>query len=127
MALQVSWWERRDHADRDALGRAALAHCRALRAGEGMRSARFYWLGPDALVLVEDVESLDIPSEAMAADQAQTFFALADLARQTRAERWQDPGRGEAFYRLADRAPAVQDAEPREEDLEPIIAPDEAP
>jgi hypothetical protein len=103
MAMQVSWWERRDAADRDALGRAALAHCRALRRSEGMRSARFYWLGPDALVLLEEVESLDIPSEGMAPDQAQTFFALADLARQTRYERWQDPGRGEAFYRLARR------------------------
>jgi hypothetical protein len=103
MAMQVSWWERRDAADRDALGRAALAHCRALRTREGMQGARFYWLGPDAVVLVEEVESLDIPSEGMAPDQAQTFFALADLARQTRDERWQDPGSGEAFYRLARR------------------------
>ena len=103
MALEVSWWERRDPADRDALGRAALAHCRALRQTAGMRSARFYWLGPDTLVLVEDVESLDVPSEAMGTDQARTLFALADLARQTRYERWQDPGSGEAFYRLAGR------------------------
>ena len=103
MAMQVSWWERRDQADRDALGRAALEHCRALRTSEGLRSARFYWLGPDTLVLVEDVESLDVPSEAMGTDQARTFFALADLARQTRYERWQDPGSGEAFYRLAGR------------------------
>jgi len=103
MALQVSWWERRDAADRDALGSAALAHCRALRATEGMRSARFYWLGPDTLVLVEEVESLDIPAEAVQTDQARTLFVLADLARRTHAERWQDPGQGEAFYRLAGR------------------------
>ena len=103
MAMEVSWWERRDQADRDTLGRAALEHCRALRATEGMRSARFYWLGPDVLVLVEDVETLDVPSEGMTTDQARTFFALADLARQTRYERWQDPGQGEAFYRLAGR------------------------
>ena len=103
MAMQVSWWERRDPADRDALGRAALDHCRALRASEGMRSARFYWIGPDSLVLVEEVDSLDIPSEAMQADQARTLFALADLAQRTRFERWQDPGSGEAFYRLAGR------------------------
>ena len=103
MAMQVSWWERRDHADRDAFGQAALAHCRALRGQEGMRSARFYWLGPDTMVLVEDVESLDIPSAGLTPDQARTLFALADLARQTRRERWQDAGRGEAFYRLAGR------------------------
>ncbi len=103
MAMQVSWWERRDQADRDALGRAALEHCRALRTSEGLRSARFYWLGPDTLVLVEEVESLDVPSETMQPDQARTLFALADLARQTRYERWQDPGQGEAFYRLAGR------------------------
>ena len=103
MAMQVSWWERRDHADRETLGRAALQHCRALRAGEGLRSARFYWLGPDTLVLVEDVESLDVPGEGMGVDQARTLFALADLARRTRFERWQDPGQGEAFFRLAGR------------------------
>jgi hypothetical protein len=103
MAMEVSWWERRDHADRDALGRAALAHCRALRQTAGRRSARFYWLGPDTLVLVEDVESLDVPSEELEVEESRTFFALADLARQTRQERWQDPGQGETFYRLADR------------------------
>jgi hypothetical protein len=103
MAMEVSWWERRDAADRDALGRAALDHCRALRQTEGMRAARFYWLGPDTLVLVEDVESLDVPSEAMGTDQARTLFALSDLARRTRYERWQDPGSGETFYRLAGR------------------------
>ena len=103
MALAVSWWERRDGADRDALGRAALEHCRALRQTEGMRGVRFYWRGPDTLVLVEDVASLDVPGEAMATDQARTLFALADLARRTGSERWQDPGQGEAFYRLAGR------------------------
>jgi hypothetical protein len=103
MAMAVSWWERRDQADRNALGAAALAHCRALRETPGMRSARFYWLGPDTVVLVEDVESLDVPSEELAVEQSRTFFALADLARQTRQQRWQDPAQGETFYRLADR------------------------
>jgi hypothetical protein len=55
------------------------------------------------LVLVEDVESLDVPSEELEVEESRTFFALADLARQTRQERWQDPGQGETFYRLADR------------------------
>ncbi len=103
MAMEVSWWERRDGADREALGQAALAHCRVLRQTPGRRSARFYWSGPDTLVLVEDVESLDVPSEELADEDARTFFALADLARQTRQERWQDPGPGEVFYRLAGR------------------------
>jgi hypothetical protein len=103
MAMQVSWWERRDGADRDALGRAALAYRRAARAQDGVRGARFYWLGPDALVVAEDVESLDIPSTSLTADQARAAFALADLARRTSQERWQDAGVGEAFYRLADR------------------------
>jgi hypothetical protein len=39
MAMEVSWWERRDAADRDALGRAALDHCRALRQTAGLRGA----------------------------------------------------------------------------------------
>ncbi len=103
MAMQVSWWERRDAADRDGLGRAALDYCRAARGQPGVRSARFYWLGPDTLVLVEDVESLDIPSTSLTADQARTLFALADRAHQRHRERWQDPTVGETFYRLADR------------------------
>jgi hypothetical protein len=103
MAMEVSWWERRDQADRDQMGGAALAHCRALRDTPGMRSARFYWVGPDTMVLVEDVESLDVPSEELEAEQSRTFFALADLARQTRRERWQDPAQGEMFYRIAAR------------------------
>jgi len=103
MAMEVSWWERRDIADRDGMGKAALAHCRALRETAGMRSARFYWSGPDTLVLIEDVESLDVPSEEVEVDQSRTFFALADMARQVRQERWQDPSQGETFYRLADR------------------------
>ena len=103
MAMQVSWWERRHSADRDLQGRAALDYCRAARGQEGVRGARFYWLSPDTLVVAEDVESLDVPSTSMTPEQARTLFVLADLARQTRQERWQDPGQGEAFYRLAGR------------------------
>jgi hypothetical protein len=103
MAMQVTYWERRDQADRDAVGRAALVYCRAARGQEGVREARFYWLGPDTLVVAEDVESLDVPSTSVTPDQARALFALADLARRTGQERWQDPGRGEAFYRLAGR------------------------
>lgn len=66
MAMQVDWWERRDHADWDTFGRSALAHCRTVGAGEGQRSARFYSLEPDALALVEEVETLDIPAVRIA-------------------------------------------------------------
>lgn len=80
MALEVSWWDRRDQADRGALGAAALGDGRA---------------------------PLNVPGDAVEADQARTFFARAGLARQTRREWWQPPGLGESFYRFANRGSAL--------------------
>ena len=51
MTLFVSKLQRRDAADRDALGRAIPNACRADKAIEGVRSTRFYWVNPDEVAL----------------------------------------------------------------------------
>ena len=43
MALRATYWERRDNADREALGNTAYDFCRALRRAKGMRNCRYYW------------------------------------------------------------------------------------
>lgn len=100
MAMLVSWWERRDSADRNAFGKAALDFCRATRVRPGMRSSRFYWLNADTVVVANDgeMESFDGPPSP---EQAKALFALSDLGRQTAMQRWGDAGAGEQVYRSA--------------------------
>ena len=103
MAILIDRWERRDNADRNALGTAALDLCRAVRAAEGTRSARFYWNGPDAIALLWDAESAEVFDRPPTQPAARAVFALADLARNTGSERWSEPGRAQETYRLAGR------------------------
>ena len=56
MPLHVTKRERRDGADRDALGTAALTMCRFARSNEGVRNARFYWANIDTVAIIVDAE-----------------------------------------------------------------------
>lgn len=104
MPLFLSKHERRDNTDRDAMANAALDLCRATRALDGIRSARFYWANTDTIGLIVDAEagafgqgSGQTPSPA----QAKAFFALSDLARPTSSETWGEAGAGAEMYRAA--------------------------
>jgi hypothetical protein len=44
--IDVSYWERRSSADREVLGKSALALTQAMRAA-GATSSRLYWAAPD--------------------------------------------------------------------------------
>ncbi|MCC6961564.1 MAG: hypothetical protein IT301_17075 [Dehalococcoidia bacterium] len=103
MAILISRYERRDAADRDALGRAALDVCRANRAVSGMRSARFYWTNTDTVALLLDAESQEVFDRPGTPDQLRAAFALSDLARNVGSERWTSAGEGEAAFRGAGR------------------------
>jgi hypothetical protein len=104
MPLFVSKWERRDGADRDALGRAALNLCRWARSQEGVRDARFYWAGTDTVAFVTTVEpggrwgigSGNPPTP----DGSKVQFALSDLARVVANEAWADAATGEQSFRM---------------------------
>ena len=102
MTMQVSYWERRDGADRDSFGRAALNVCRALRIAPGIRNARFYWQSNDTLVVQTDAESMEaLDGLAATPEVGSAIVALSDLARQLRFERWIEAGVGEQNYRRA--------------------------
>ena len=107
MPIQFQVWERRDNADRNALANAALDLCRATRATDGIRSARFYWNGADAVVFLTDGERQalnDLGDGAkMTADQARAVFTLSDQARATESRRLAEPGAGAEIYQRAGR------------------------
>lgn len=101
MDIGISRWERRDAADRDQLGRAALAFCKAQRLSDGVHSVRFYWANPDTVVVLTEVDSSDVLYRQASPDLARATFALADLARQTATESLFDARAGEATFRAA--------------------------
>ena len=103
MAIIVGRWERRDSADRDAFGSAALAYCQTIKRREGVRGSRFFWLSPDQIVIQSEADSHQVFDQAPDADMAKTLFALSDLARAYDTERWMDPRDGQAVYRSAGR------------------------
>jgi hypothetical protein len=103
MAGLVTHWERRDGADREALGQAAFALCRATRQVDGVKSSRFFWTGPDQVVILSEANTMADFDQASKPDQAEAIFALSDLARATATERWIDPRDGTEAYRVAGR------------------------
>jgi hypothetical protein len=101
--MLVSRWERRDSADRDALGRAALDLCRVNRANAGVRSARFFWGSTDHVVFLTEAESAEVFDRPATPEQARAAFALSDLARPVSTERWADARAGEDTFHRAGR------------------------
>ncbi len=100
MPVSYSRWDRRDAADRNAMGAAALDLCRAMRAMDGVADSRFYWTGTDSLVLLTHANGGTLASPP-SAQAAAANFALGDLARQTSAETWLDPSQGMEMYSRA--------------------------
>jgi hypothetical protein len=105
MPIQLSILERRDGGSRETMGNTALELCRIIRKRKGINSARFYWSGPDEIVLwVEGEEAaLGTPDQATLADFARLGFILADNAKQTLSKRLMDPRAGVENYRMAGR------------------------
>jgi hypothetical protein len=99
--IDVTYWERRSSADREVLGKSALALTQAMRAA-GAASSRLYWAAPDTVVVQTDVGS-SMSEMPPSPEAAAALFALGDQARQTRREQWVDAGAGERSYRTAGR------------------------
>ena len=103
MQMSVAYWDRRDGADRVSMAQAAFELCRAQRAMAEVEDSRFYWTGPDQVVVqVRLSEPVDWAQPEPGV--AKSLFALADQARQTRTENWMDPATGEDNYRRAGRS-----------------------
>ena len=103
MPIQLTVFERRDNADRDALGNAALALCRAVRARDGIRSSRFYWIGADNIAILTEGEAAALDAEDTRPELDRALFALTDLARGTTSWRLLEPRAGVEAYRRAGR------------------------
>jgi hypothetical protein len=103
MAIMVGRWERRDGAEMEALGSAALAYCQAVKTRPGVRGCRFFWLSPDRIVIQSEGDSAQVFDQPPDAGLAKALFALSDLARAVDSERWMDPRDGQAAYRTAGR------------------------
>lgn len=102
-AIDVTYWSRRDSADRAMLGQTAFDLCKAQRAAGAVADSKFYWLDPDTVVVQVTAESPADLNQEPTADTSRALFELADLARQTRHEQWLDPRTGQDNYRLAGR------------------------
>ena len=102
MPIELQIYERRDNTNLEDLGNAALNVCRAWRAREGIRSARFYWYAVDIVVfwIEGEAEGFNAPADA---NSARAGFNFADLARRTMSMRLSEPRAGEEAYRLAGR------------------------
>jgi hypothetical protein len=99
----VSYWQRRDTADRGMLGQAAYDLCKALRASGTVEDGKFYWAGPDTVVLQVTADAPDPIMSPPNADCARSIFGLADLADRERFEVWIDPRTGMMQYDMAGR------------------------
>lgn len=99
----VSYWSRRDGVDRAELGQAAFDLCKTLRAADSIDDSRFYWTGPDTVVLQVTAADPDPILRPPSADAARLLFALADLACRDRFEQWIDPRSGMSQYEMAGR------------------------
>jgi hypothetical protein len=102
MPIQLIVLERRDSVDRDVLGNATLAMCRSVRSREGIRSSRFYWYGPDTVVIFTEGEAAALNAPIDEA-YARARFELADLAKMTMNWRLVEPKTGVEAYHLAGR------------------------
>ena len=104
MPLTIEKWERRDSADRNSLGLAALGYCRANKSADGIHSSKFYWGNADTLVIITEADpgaygpgSGGEPN----AEAAKASFALSDLARSTSIETLVDARMGKQTYDLS--------------------------
>lgn len=103
MAAQLTSWERRGPAERAEFGTRAFELCRAMRAQDGVTNCRFFWTGPDSIVVLTEAESQHVLDDPPKPEVAQALFTLADLGRQTATQRWIDPRDGQDAYTIAGR------------------------
>jgi hypothetical protein len=104
-AVSISRWDRRDSADRVDLHGAALAFTKAVRAGKGVLSSRFYWeLNGDAVVVITEYETVTAMMAEAAPAVPAAAFRLADLGRPTGMTRLTDARDAAATYQAAGRA-----------------------
>lgn len=104
MHLGMSYWERRDAADRDAFASAALGVCRATRKQDGINDCRFFWRDSDTIMILTDAESKEAFDRRPGPEVFAAIFALSDAARAAGSDEFISPGDGMRAYRDAGRS-----------------------
>jgi hypothetical protein len=103
MAIMVNHYQRREGKDPEAFGVAAYEYCRALRANQGAKSCRYYWVDLDLIVIQIEAESFEAFDRPATPESAKAAYAFLDLARIVQTERWTEPRPAEEGYRLGGR------------------------
>ncbi len=101
--VEITVYERRDNTDRAAFGNAALASCRALRAIEGITSAKFYWYYADSIVFMAEGEQDALDKLGNNENYVRAFFEFSDMSRQVQIMRLIDPRTGQERYQRSGR------------------------
>ena len=106
MPLHVSKFEKFPQTTRDQFAQTALELCRAAREQSGVNHSRYYWAGPNEIVIMTDAEpgawgpgSANEPSPRT----ARAMYGMADLARGTMFETWVDARAGQANFELTNK------------------------
>ncbi len=102
--IEITVFERRDNTDRVAFGNAALAFCRAIRAIEGITSAKFYWYPADSIVFIAEGERDALDKLNDNDDYLRALFEVSDMARRVQIMRLIEPRAGQDNYQRAGRA-----------------------
>lgn len=102
MPLLYQRFQLKPGADRAKFGDLVLEACRATRANEGVRSARYYWANPNSVVVLIDYEhSRNVFGGTPTPEGARRNFAAFDMADQTAWELWGEARAGTEAYERA--------------------------
>ncbi len=103
--LHLYKFERRDGSDRNDFGKAALNFCRAARAQDGVRDARFYWLNWDTVGIAVNAEAGKFGPGSNGGqpvpEMVRAGYGLFELAKLVSDELWADAVAGEQAYQIA--------------------------
>ncbi len=101
MPLVYSRWQLKPGADRAKLGDLILENCRAAKANEGVRSARYYWADANTVVVLTDFEhQRHVFASPATAEGTKRAFAISDLADRAAWELWADARAGTESYQM---------------------------
>ncbi|MEP7215684.1 MAG: hypothetical protein ABI782_05475 [Anaerolineaceae bacterium] len=99
MPLVYTRWQLKPGANRATLGDLVLDGCRAARANEGVRNARYYWADANSVVTLVDYEhARHVFAAPNTPEGAKRAFAIADLADREAWELWADARAGTEAY-----------------------------
>ena len=94
--------EMQSGADRNTFGNMALDFCRAAKAVSGVNSANCFWVNPNLIGFIIDLqESAWGPGAPPDAAAMRANFTLGDISAMVTNEYWMSAGAGTHCYTIA--------------------------